>query len=149
MFLGFSFPRGNYAGNKSSERQFSSAAISRGILSGGNFPWGQFSRHHLFLCTSIVCMWKSESNPSPLKKLNNWKIVQAPNKENNPTDISSYFAGITTHSYHLKGVSYYFKLFSFIALNFFFLHRPKFLQVSWSKSWNIVVNLKTLRPIKL
>ena len=35
--LGVSFPRGNYVGNKSSERQFSSVAISRVILSGGNY----------------------------------------------------------------------------------------------------------------
>ena len=40
MFLGGSFPRGNYVGNKSSERPFSSAAISRGILSGGSYFWG-------------------------------------------------------------------------------------------------------------
>ena len=35
--LGANFPRGNYVGNKSSERQFSSVAISRVILSGGNY----------------------------------------------------------------------------------------------------------------
>ena len=37
---GSSFPRGNYAGDKSSERQFSSGEIFRGILSGGNYLWG-------------------------------------------------------------------------------------------------------------
>ena len=40
MFFGSSFPRGNYVGNKSSERQFSSATIFRGILSGGSYLWG-------------------------------------------------------------------------------------------------------------
>ena len=34
-----SFPRGNYAGYKLSERQFSLGAISMGILSGGNYLW--------------------------------------------------------------------------------------------------------------
>ena len=42
MFLGGSFPRGNCIGDKSSERQFSSRAISRGILSGGSYLWGNF-----------------------------------------------------------------------------------------------------------
>ena len=35
-------PRGNYVGDKSSERQFSSGAISRRILSVGNFLLGNF-----------------------------------------------------------------------------------------------------------
>ena len=42
MFLGGSFPRGNYIGDKSSERQFSSRAISREILSGGSYLRGNF-----------------------------------------------------------------------------------------------------------
>ena len=42
MFLGGSFSRANYVGNKSPERQFSSAAISRRILSGGNYLWGNY-----------------------------------------------------------------------------------------------------------
>ena len=37
VFLGAICPRGNYVENKSSERQFSSGAISREILSGGNY----------------------------------------------------------------------------------------------------------------
>ena len=55
MFLGGSFSLGNCVGNKSSERQFSLSAISRRILSGGNysegncgsFPWGQLSSGQL------------------------------------------------------------------------------------------------------
>ena len=51
-FLEAIFPRGNYVGNKSSKKQFSSGAISRGILSGGNFFWvifwEQSSRGQLF-----------------------------------------------------------------------------------------------------
>ena len=42
MFLGGSFSRANYVGNKSPERQFSSAAISRRILPGGNYLWGNY-----------------------------------------------------------------------------------------------------------
>ena len=42
MFLRGSFPRGNCLGNKSSERQFSSGAFFRWILSGGNYVWGNF-----------------------------------------------------------------------------------------------------------
>ena len=41
---GGSFPRGNYVGDKSSEKQFSSEAICRGILSRGNYLWGNFLR---------------------------------------------------------------------------------------------------------
>ena len=40
MFLCGSFPQGNYVGNKLSERKFSSAAISSGMLSGDNYLWG-------------------------------------------------------------------------------------------------------------
>ena len=40
MFLGESFPLGNYVGDNSSERH--SEAISRGILSGGNYLWDNF-----------------------------------------------------------------------------------------------------------
>ena len=39
VFLGAICPRGNYVEDKSSERQFSSGAISTGILSGGNYLW--------------------------------------------------------------------------------------------------------------
>ena len=39
VFVGAICPRGNYVDEKSSERQFSSEAISRGILSGGNYLW--------------------------------------------------------------------------------------------------------------
>ena len=45
IFLGRSFPwghffpRGNYVDDKSSDRQFSSGAISRGISSGSNYLW--------------------------------------------------------------------------------------------------------------
>ena len=39
VFLEANFPLGNYVDDKSSERQFSSGAISRGILSGGNYLW--------------------------------------------------------------------------------------------------------------
>ena len=42
VFLGAICPRGNYVGNKSSERQFFSGAISRAILSGGNYLWGNY-----------------------------------------------------------------------------------------------------------
>ena len=35
-----SFPRGNYVGDKSSERQFFLGAFSRGMLSGSNYLWG-------------------------------------------------------------------------------------------------------------
>ena len=41
VFLG-TISRSNYVGGKSSERQFSSGAISRVILSGGNYLWGNF-----------------------------------------------------------------------------------------------------------
>ena len=41
MFLGESFPRGNYVGSKSFKRHL--GAISRRILSGGNYLW-KFSR---------------------------------------------------------------------------------------------------------
>ena len=41
VFLG-TISRSNYVGDKSSERQFSSGAISRVILSGGNYLWGNF-----------------------------------------------------------------------------------------------------------
>ena len=37
--LGAICPRGNYVGDKSSERQFTWGAIFRGILSGGNYLW--------------------------------------------------------------------------------------------------------------
>ena len=37
VFLGANCSRANYVGNKSSERQFSSREVSRGILSGGNY----------------------------------------------------------------------------------------------------------------
>ena len=40
VFLGAICPRGNYVGDKSFEREFSLGAISRGILSGGNYLWG-------------------------------------------------------------------------------------------------------------
>ena len=40
MFLGGSFPRGNYLGDKSSKRHL--GAISRGILSGANYLWDNF-----------------------------------------------------------------------------------------------------------
>ena len=40
MLLEGSFPRGNSVGNKSSERQSSSVVISRRILPGGNYLWG-------------------------------------------------------------------------------------------------------------
>ena len=39
---GGSFPLGNYVGDKSYKRQFSLRAISRGILSRGNYLWGNF-----------------------------------------------------------------------------------------------------------
>ena len=39
VFLGAICPRGNYVDEKSSERQFSSGAISRGTLSGDNYLW--------------------------------------------------------------------------------------------------------------
>ena len=42
MFLGGSFSLGNCVGNKSSERQFSLSAISRRILSGGNYLWDNY-----------------------------------------------------------------------------------------------------------
>ena len=38
--FGTTCPRGNYVGDKSSERQFSSEEISSGILSGDNYLWG-------------------------------------------------------------------------------------------------------------
>ena len=41
-FLWTVCPWGNYLGNKSSERQFYSGVISRGILSGGNYLSGNF-----------------------------------------------------------------------------------------------------------
>ena len=41
-FLRTICPRGNYVGDKSSERQFSSEAVSRGILSEGNYLWCNF-----------------------------------------------------------------------------------------------------------
>ena len=41
VFLG-TISRSNYVGDKSFERQFSSGAISRVILSGGNYLWGNF-----------------------------------------------------------------------------------------------------------
>ena len=56
VFCGAICPRGNSVDDKSSERQFSSGAISRGILSGGNYLWsnclgaiilGKSSRGHL------------------------------------------------------------------------------------------------------
>ena len=42
LHTGGSFPRRNYAGDKSSERPFSSGTIFRGILSGGNYLWVNF-----------------------------------------------------------------------------------------------------------
>ena len=39
-FLGAICPSGNYVGAKSSERHFSSWAISREIFMGGNYLWG-------------------------------------------------------------------------------------------------------------
>ena len=58
VFLGTIRPRCDYVGDKSYERQFSSGAISRGILSGDNYLCGNFpgeivreqsSRGRLFL----------------------------------------------------------------------------------------------------
>ena len=40
MFLQGSSPPGNYVCKKSPERKFSLAGISGGILSGGNYLWG-------------------------------------------------------------------------------------------------------------
>ena len=42
VFLGTIRPRCDYVGDKSYERQFSSGAISRGILSGDNYLCGNF-----------------------------------------------------------------------------------------------------------
>ena len=39
VFIGAICPRGNYACNKLSKTQFSSGAVSRGILSGSNNLW--------------------------------------------------------------------------------------------------------------
>ena len=54
MFLGVRFPRGYYVGDKSSESHWE--AISRGILSEGNFPGaiiqGAIIRGSIFLCVN-------------------------------------------------------------------------------------------------
>ena len=42
QILGAICPRGNYVGDKLSERHFSYREISRGILLKGNYFWGNF-----------------------------------------------------------------------------------------------------------
>ena len=63
VFLGVIYPRGNYVDDKSSERQFSSGAISKEILSGSNYLWSncpgaiiqdQSSRGTIILGTIIL-----------------------------------------------------------------------------------------------
>ena len=63
VFLGAICPRGNYVDDKSSERQFSSRAISKEILPGSNYLWSncpgaiiqdQSSRGAIILGTIIL-----------------------------------------------------------------------------------------------
>ena len=73
---GGSFPRGNYVGDKSSERQFFSGAISRGILSGGNYLWGNCLEG---IVRRQFCRGNYTRGQSSGGQFSSGAIIQAPN----------------------------------------------------------------------
>ena len=71
VFLRAICPRGNYVGNKSSERQSSSGAISRGILSGGNYFWSS--------CPGVIIQGQSSRGQLSWGQYSSGAIVQGGN----------------------------------------------------------------------